>query len=659
MNLGDLIEMSHHYGCDEDYVLCGGGNTSFKDNGVMYVKGSGASLSDIKQEDFVAMDLKALRALVLRQFPTDLSDGERETAALLDMMAAKLPGEESKRPSVEAVLHAIFPYKFVLHVHPALVNGLTCSTNGKKVCNELFYNNAVWIDLTEPGLILAQLCNQTFDSYRDSFGQYPQIVFLENHGIFVAADSVLEIDSLISDVMNKLRGVLRDVPDFEQYPFDRTLACKLAPALRMLYSPDGMATAIFSTNNQLMHFVRDELSFVPISRPFTPDHIVYCADEPLFIRHDANIAAAFSAYFERKGFMPKIVAVQGLGFFALGSNQKAANSAKALFLDTVKIAVYAASFGGVKPLSNSFADFILNWEVERYRSKVSLSNSAAGHISCDGGQRLLGKIAIVTGGAQGFGKGIAEAMAAQGAYLCIADLNLAGAEQCASHLNEQFGPNTATFVAVDVSDELAVERMVQDTVLCFGGLDILVSNAGVLIAGGLSEMTKEKFDFVTKVNYSGYFLCAKYAAEPMKVQHEFAPLYLMDIIEINSKSGLEGSNKNFAYAGSKFGGIGLTQSFAMELVEYGIKVNAICPGNLLDGPLWSDPEKGLFRQYLDSGKVSGAKTIDDVRRFYEAKVPLKRGCTTEDVARAIFYVVEQKYETGQAIPVTGGQIMLN
>jgi NAD(P)-dependent dehydrogenase (short-subunit alcohol dehydrogenase family) len=145
----------------------------------------------------------------------------------------------------------------------------------------------------------------------------------------------------------------------------------------------------------------------------------------------------------------------------------------------------------------------------------------------------------------------------------------------------------------------------------------------------------------------------------MKIQRRFAPAYMTDIIEINSKSGLEGSNKNFAYAGSKFGGIGLTQSFALELAPFGVKVNAICPGNFLDGPLWSDPNRGLFKQYLDSGKVPGAKSIDDVRRFYEAKVPLGRGCSTEDVARAILYVIEQQYETGQAIPVTGGQVMLS
>jgi len=272
--------------------------------------------------------------------------------------------------------------------------------------------------------------------------------------------------------------------------------------------------------------------------------------------------------------------------------------------------------------------------------------------------RLAGKIAVVTGGAQGFGKGIAEAMAAEGACIAVADLNLEGAMVCARELNKQYGKNTAMAVQVDVSDETSVEHMIQETVLAFGGLDVLVSNAGILIAGSLGDLSKEQFELVTKVNYIGYFLCAKYASKPMKIQSKYAPGHLMDIIEINSKSGLEGSNKNSAYAGSKFGGIGLTQSFAMELVEFGIKVNAICPGNLLDGPLWSDPEHGLFRQYLDSGKVEGAKTIEDVRNFYEAKVPMGRGCTVTDVARAIYYIIEQKYETGQAIPVTGGQVML-
>ena len=389
--------------------------------------------------------------------------------------------------------------------------------------------------------------------------------------------------------------------------FDRNLACSIAPALRMLYSSDGMAVAVFCTNKQVQKLAST-----------LPEH--------MFITHDCDLANAFSAFEKMAGDKPKIVVVQGLGFFALGKNKEEAEHARLSFLDEVKRETESGHVGSSK---DSFAR-----------------------------GRLEGRIALVTGGAQGFGKGLAESMAAEGAYVIIADLNQEGAESCASEINMKYGSYKAIAVEADVTNADSVEFMVQEAVLAFGGLDILLSNAGVVVAGSLDEMTEKGFDFVTSVNYKGYFLCTKYASKPMIIQHMYSPDYLTDIIEINSKSGLEGSNKNFAYSGSKFGGIGLTQSFAKELVEHGIKVNAICPGNLLDGPLWSDPSTGLFKQYFDSGKVPGAKSVADVRKHYENMVPMKRGCTVEDVARAIFYIVEQKYETGQAIAVTGGQVML-
>ena len=268
--------------------------------------------------------------------------------------------------------------------------------------------------------------------------------------------------------------------------------------------------------------------------------------------------------------------------------------------------------------------------------------------------RLAGKITIVTGAAQGFGKGIAEELYKEGSTIVIADMNLPLAQQVAEELGER-----ATAIGVNVSDEESVAALVAETVEKFGGLDIMLANAGVVRAGGLATFEKKDMDFVTSINYTGLFLCAKYAAIIMEAEHEAAPEKLFDIIAMSSKSGLEGSKANFAYAGSKFGAIGLVQSFALELAAYNIKVNAICPGNYLDGPLWSDPERGLFVQYLQAGKVAGAKTVEDVRRYYESKVPMNRGCLPKDVARAVMYCVEQEYETGQAVPVTGGQVMLN
>ncbi len=269
--------------------------------------------------------------------------------------------------------------------------------------------------------------------------------------------------------------------------------------------------------------------------------------------------------------------------------------------------------------------------------------------------RLSGKLAVVTGSAQGFGLGIAQALYAQGANVVIADLP--AQRQVAQAVVDELGARSF-FCPVDVSSEESVKTMVCAAVEHLGGLDIMISNAGVLKVGSLSDMDAKTFEFVNKVNYTGYFLCAKYASEIMRAQFEADSSKWSDIIQINSKSGLVGSKNNFAYAGGKFGGIGLTQSFALELAPYQIKVNAVCPGNYYEGPLWADPEKGLFVQYLKAGKVPGAKTIEDVRNHYLALSPIRRGCLPEDVAKAIFYCVEQSYETGQAIPVTGGQVML-
>ena len=253
--------------------------------------------------------------------------------------------------------------------------------------------------------------------------------------------------------------------------------------------------------------------------------------------------------------------------------------------------------------------------------------------------RLKDKVAVVTGGAQGFGAGISECLAAEGATVVVADL--------------QGG------IITDVTREEDVARLCDTVMERHGRLDIFIANAGILKAGGLDEMSLADFEAVTRVNYTAFYLCAREAARVMKTQRAQYPERSFDIIHINSKSGLEGSMKNFAYAGGKFGAIGLVQSFALELVEDGIKVNAVCPGNFYEGPLWADPEKGLFAQYLRAGKVPGAKTVADVKAFYEAKTPMKRGCSPLDVTRAIIYCIEQQFETGQAIPVTGGQVMLN
>ncbi|MDR1231966.1 MAG: SDR family NAD(P)-dependent oxidoreductase [Spirochaetaceae bacterium] len=297
--------------------------------------------------------------------------------------------------------------------------------------------------------------------------------------------------------------------------------------------------------------------------------------------------------------------------------------------------------------------------------KTSEANPHSGFTAASRAATMKNRVCLVTGGAQGFGEEIVRGLCEGGAIVFIADLNIKGAETLAEKLNSEYGKRTAIAVEANVGDEPSVAAMFEKIAGTTGGLDLCVSNAGVLRAQPILEQDIEAFKFVTGINYTGFAIITKHAGLLLRRQFLAASLstpqrrWTSDIIQINSKSGLEGSNKNGAYAGSKFGGIGLVQSFAKELVEYGVKVNAICPGNFFDGPLWSDPEKGLFVQYLKTGKVPGAKTVADVKVFYEAKVPMGRGCEGPDVLKAIYYLVDQIYETGQALPVTGGQVMLS
>lgn len=260
--------------------------------------------------------------------------------------------------------------------------------------------------------------------------------------------------------------------------------------------------------------------------------------------------------------------------------------------------------------------------------------------------RLQDRIAIVTGAAQGLGEAIAQRLAAEGCRgVTLADMSIEKAQSAAEAIARQYAIATLA-LQVNVTDAAQVEAMVARTTEQFGRLDILVANAGILKAHDILDFPVGEWKAVIEVNLIGYFLCAQAAARAMVPQKHGA------IIQINSKSGKKGSFRNSAYAASKFGGIGLTQSIALDLAPHGVRVNAVCPGNLLDGTLW---QQSLFDQY---GRNQGLSK-EEVRKKYESQVPLGRGCTYEDVCNVVAFLAsdEAGYMTGQAINVTGGQEM--
>ncbi|MEN6316640.1 MAG: sorbitol-6-phosphate dehydrogenase [Clostridiaceae bacterium] len=258
-------------------------------------------------------------------------------------------------------------------------------------------------------------------------------------------------------------------------------------------------------------------------------------------------------------------------------------------------------------------------------------------------QRLRDQVAVITGGAQGLGEALAHRLDIEGCKVVVADINQESAQKVADSLHD------ATAVKVDVSSEQQVEAMVGAAVEKYGRLDLLVSNAAILIAKPVTDFPGEQWKKMLDVNLFGYFLCSKAAAKVM------IPNRKGNIIQINSKSGKKGSYKNSAYAATKFGGIGFTQSLALELAEFGIRVNAICPGNLLNSPLWNDGPNALFKQYAKNQGI----TEEQVRQKYLNQVPLGRSCEYDDIANVMVFLAsdEASYLTGQAINVTGGQEM--
>ncbi|MBM7582031.1 sorbitol-6-phosphate 2-dehydrogenase [Caldicoprobacter guelmensis] len=255
-------------------------------------------------------------------------------------------------------------------------------------------------------------------------------------------------------------------------------------------------------------------------------------------------------------------------------------------------------------------------------------------------RRLENQVAIVTGAGQGLGEAIARRLDAEGAKVVVTDINFEAAQKVVADLKD------AIALKVDVTKYEDCEEMARVTVEKYGRIDLLVSNAGILIAKGIDEFTTDEWRKVIEVNLIGYFNCAK-AVAPIMIKQRKG-----NIIQINSKSGKKGSYKNSAYAASKFGGIGLTQSLALELAQYNIRVNAICPGNLLDSPLWVN---SLYEQYARNQGL----TKEEIRQKYLSQVPLGRACTYDDVTNVLVFLAsdEASYMTGQAINVTGGQEM--
>jgi rhamnose utilization protein RhaD (predicted bifunctional aldolase and dehydrogenase) len=372
-DLAALIALSRRYGSDPEWVLAGGGNTSYKEAGRLFVKASGTSLGSITDAGFCCIDRTRLDAMWRASYPAETE--AREAAALADLMASRCPGE-NKRPSVETLLHGLFPQAYVVHTHPAAVNGITCGRDGQAVFDRLFADEGIWVPFVDPGYTLAKTVHAALDGFRQrmvrsSSSQAPTFLFMQNHGLLVAGESPAEVEAVSARVMARVRAEVKRLPDLSARPIDALVMAKAAATLASLI---GSGACIrFRADAETLARASSVDAFAPLSSSFTPDHIVYAGHEFLLVEEGlGGISGAWADFVGRNGVAPRIVLLPGLGAFSCATSPAAADAAILLYTDACKVAAYAESFGGALHMTKEKIDFIRNWEVEKYRSSVSV-----------------------------------------------------------------------------------------------------------------------------------------------------------------------------------------------------------------------------------------------------------------------------------------------
>lgn len=364
-DIKDLIIISRKYGSNPDYVIAGGGNTSYKNNDKIWVKASGSSLAEIDESGFVCLDRELMKLIAVKQYSH--ASARREEEVKNDLNKAILYPIE-KRPSVEVSMHEAIQYPFVVHTHPTLVNGMLCANESRHAVLELFGEEVLYIEYTDPGYVLYMAVNTALNRFRLEKGCEPKIIFLENHGVFVAAETCEEIDSIYSDIIAKLNGKMslnygNENPS--QFVVDESVAEFFA--LNSL----GSFYTLSDASELSLRFVKDQTGFGQVSIPFTPDNIVYCKSIYLFVDDEKDIPRYFITFDKKHGYYPKVIAVKGKGLITVEENPKSAQIVLDVFKDMMKVSYLTQYFGGSRPMNQRQIDFIDNWEVENYRRKVS------------------------------------------------------------------------------------------------------------------------------------------------------------------------------------------------------------------------------------------------------------------------------------------------
>lgn len=373
-NIKELVEISQLYGKNKAFVIAGGGNTSFKNDQLIWIKSSGVSLDTIDEEGFVCLSREKLKVVAHKTYSID--SNLREAEVKEDLTKA-IVSVGNKRPSVETSLHEVIDYSFVVHTHPTKVNGMMCSNNAKQVCLDLFGEEALFIPYTDPGYILFKKVVAEIDAFNEKKGYNPKMIFLENHGVFVASNSTEEIKSIYTMIMQKLDSRFqREMPSDTYKSYQSVLIEKV----KELNPGFASLSAIGRTSDLISHFAKNSDSFKKSDTSFSPDDIVYCKAHYLFLQKKSSDAEQvedakqqIAAYILKYGYLPKVLAIEGEGVIAVEDNVKSIENVLEVFTNILRISFLSENFGGPKFMTKEQIEFIDNWEVENYRRIMAKS----------------------------------------------------------------------------------------------------------------------------------------------------------------------------------------------------------------------------------------------------------------------------------------------
>lgn len=365
--LKSLIEISRFYGDNPAFVIAGGGNTSFKDSEKIWIKASGIPLAGIGKEGFVCLSRRELGLIETNTYSDDPVLREEEVKK--DMTKAII-SPENLRPSVETSLHNLIDYNYVIHTHPTLVNALMCAINVKQEVKDRFGEEALLVEYTDPGFILFKKVQERIGSYERKLGKAPQIIFLQNHGVFVGADTVNEIKELYRRIESGiLSGKDLSLPSCEPEEYNSGTS----DTIRQHFVSKGLLTR--SVHCPLIDpFSSPPSQFQKISRPFSPDIIVYCKSNYLFLQKDVEgrqVIEALERFEQTFGYSPKVIIEEEGGLIVVEENDQSLRTVIEVYLDLMKISYLSEQFGGPHFMTPKQIKFIDNWEVEHYRRKVA------------------------------------------------------------------------------------------------------------------------------------------------------------------------------------------------------------------------------------------------------------------------------------------------